>query len=125
MKKINKKILLAKEYKITHPEMSITAVADLCKVDRHVLGRHLKEDYSSLYQVNIGDYVYLFEQNEWSALEQYKQTGRATDCYAQHGVARNTFYRWIKLLDLEKYKQYTHSFNRNAFKTIQTEEDAY
>ncbi len=125
MKKINKKILLAKEYKIAHPEMSITAVADIYKIDRHVLSKHLKEDYSNLHQVNIGDYVYLFEQNEWDALEQYKQTGRAIECYTQHGVARNTFYSWIKLLDLEKYKQYTHSFNRNAFKTIQTEEDAY
>lgn len=124
MKKIKINIIEAVKF-FKENVLSITEVSKRFNMERHTLSKYLGNLPKTENYIDKDGYRYYFEENEWNALEHYKQTGRLVESYTKYGVAKNTFIRWKDLFELSQYKQYKYNYDRNKFQTIETEEDAY
>lgn len=126
MKKIKNEIVEAIEFLRNNPSMSLTKVAQQFNTDRHSLSKYSK--------INLDEYKYLFE-NEWysldekelEAVEYYKSNPNITftEIKNKFGYKNETFKTKLKVVGESQERRYLHSFNRDLFKTIETEEDAY
>ena len=126
MKKIKNEIVEAVNYFKSNPSESLTAVAQLFNVDRHTLSKYSKMDLS--------EYKYFFE-NEWYSLDEkeqeainyYKTNPKTTFTEIQNrfGYKSTLFKNKLKVIGEDSERRYFNNFNRNLFKTIETEEDAY
>lgn len=137
MKKLKKIVIEAIEYYKQNPTKSLTKIGEIFQVDRHSISKYLKNDEYLLYKFNnksnlTDEYVYYFEQNELNFIQLY--INNPTISYNElitkiNGKApsRRTLYSWLAILGYEKTEGQSikYHYNRNAFSTIDTEEDAY
>lgn len=136
MEKMKQKLIPAIEYSIQNPQISITQVSKIFSVDRHMLAKYKKDNKYQKYNIiNQNDkndeYIYYFDDNDIEAINIY--LNNPTESYNKLKQdnpilpERRTLYRYLEVLGLEKTEGqiYKYHYNRDAFKDIKTEEDAY
>lgn len=136
MKKTKKQIIQAIEYSIQNPTISVTKVGELFGVGRHTISKYKLNDeylkYTYCNQTNIDDEcLYYFEDSELEFINLYlnNPTLAYKEICAQASISptRQTLYHWLEILGQNKTegKSIRYHYNRKAFATIDTEEDAY
>lgn len=128
MKIIKKEIIDAIKF-YNENTQSITKVAEKFNVERHTLSKYIKnEPLECFYNEKVDCYVYC-DDFEKSIIDDYKTLKKRLteeEMVQRYGITVRRLknlckYNNIKFIEYE----YKNSFNRNAFKTIETEEDAY
>lgn len=125
MKKISKKVYFACEYMSEHRNESLTKIANLFQVDRHTISKHLS-DYKN-YNIFYEDEYYLMSEEEKApALFYYNNPNiNLTEVSKKYGVKGDTIKRRLKVLGLDYSQHMIRQYNRDAFKNLQTLEQAY
>lgn len=136
MKKMNKKLLSAIEYSIQNPTASLTKVGELFGISRHTLAKYKKDgiylDYRYSNLSNPDDeFIYCFSEKELHFIDLYLSNPNLP--YNQiieksgFSIERRTLYKYLDILGKEKTEggAIKYHYDRNRFKTIETEEDAY
>lgn len=130
MKKLKKQIIDAIDFYIQNADsFSMTKVATLYGIDRHVISKHLN-DYTNYNIVSPIDteYMYYFIPNELQAIDYYLNNINCSFqkvCQKFNIGKADTLKHWLKILGYTTERHYYYQYNRNAFQTIKTEEDAY
>lgn len=126
MKFIKEEIFQALQYQRNN-NTSLTKAAEQYGVDRHTLSAYTNFDFSKcVYDVDRRQYIQ-FTQKELQAIEDY-QDGKVPSVlavkqkYGFHGDKFRQMCRYVGVETRQDNKKY--HFNRNAFQTIQNEEDA-
>lgn len=136
MKKIKKQIILAIEYSLQNPTISITQVSKIFNVDRHAISKYKKNNEYLNYNIdNASDpddeNLYYFSEEELNFIQAYLNNPLSSyDSIKQQfsdAPERRTLYRWLAILGKNKTegKSIKYHYDRNKFKNINTEEDAY
>lgn len=129
MKVIKKEIVNAINYYNSHTE-SYTQVAKKFNIERHVLSRYIKSNFSTsnLHYIPEKDYYVLFEQKELDAMKDFVDNPNMSyeDVEQKHNIERRTFQRLCEHNNIPHRDRILKChFNRQALQTIETEEDAY
>lgn len=134
MKKMKKNLVLAIEYSLQNPTVSATKVSQMFGVERHSLSKY-KKDYL-LYKYDNknnpdDEYLYYFSDEELEFINAYLNNpdipyNELKKIYP-NSPERRALYRWIDILGYQKTQggAIKYHYDRNKFKTIETEEDAY
>lgn len=136
MKKMKKNLIPAIEYSIQNPQIPITKVGELFKVDRHSISKYkannLYLEYKFKNASNKNDeYIYQFEQNELDFIDLYLNNANTSYEILKKQIPnapeRRTLYKYLKILGKEKTEGGTikYHYDRTKFFEIKTEEDAY
>lgn len=136
MKKMKKNLIPAIEYSIQNPTISITKVGQIFNVDRHSISKYKKDNlylnYHYINQSNLEDeFIYAFSDDELQFINLY--LNNPTTAYEQISkmvekpLSRSTLYHALEILGKEKTEggSIKYHYNRERFKEIKTEEDAY
>ena len=129
MKVIKKSIIDAINHYNSHTE-SFTQVAEKFNIERRTLSRYIKSNFSTsnLIYVQEKGYYVLFEQKELDMMTDFINNPKMTytDIENKYNISRKSFQRLCEHNQIS-YRTYEtkYKFNRFAFKTIETEEDAY
>lgn len=126
MKKIKQNIVDGVRFAESNPDMSITKCAEVCGIDRHTLAKYKKQGIEKYDIYYDGDYYYL-DDKERKAINHYLNDESATFAKIQslYGYKSETFKKKLEVSGLGADRRYKVDFNREAFKTIDTEESAY
>ena len=136
MKKIKKNIIEALDFLKNNPTETLTKVSELFNIDRHTLGEYqkFKINNNNLFQnvKNLEDnYLYFFTNQELEIIKYYER--HSEESYKKlkekypNAPTKRTLYNWMDILG----KTYTtgplkkYHYDRNKFKEIVSEEDAY
>lgn len=134
MKKIKKSVVSAIEYFIQNPNIPITKISKIFQVDRHLITKY-KNDYCIYKYKNMSnpedEYLYYFTEEELDFVELY--LNNPTQPYENlrkkksNAPERRALYHWLEILGKEKTPggSIKYHYDRNRFKEILTEEDAY
>lgn len=134
MLKIKKVLVEAIEYLREHPEFSMTKVASLFLVDRHMIAKYKDADFSQWVNnlSNIDDcYLYYFSESERTIIDYCIENQNFTITEVKRKfkncpATRDTILRWLKIFNITvNYSNVKHNYDRNKFNKIETEEDAY
>lgn len=128
MKKKSQNILNAAKYTIDHPETSITQAAKMFGVDRNAVSKTIPEiEYYTIFKDD--GYCYGFDDNELEMINYYLEHPHIKYLELQRmfnsTATSRTFKNWLDILGEEYQPHYKYSNNRDAFNSIETEEDAY
>lgn len=128
MKKKSQALLIAAQYKVAHPEASITSIAKKFAVDRGALTRTIPEYMNYTIDGKDGFYYY-FEEKELKLINYYLEHPHVKleelKRIFNSSIQGDTLRRWLNILGEEYKPHYKYSNNQNAFSSIETEEDAY
>ena len=134
MKKMKKNLIPAIEYSLQNPTISITKVSELFGVARHSVGKYKNNYFLYTYdnKSNTDDeYLYYFSDEDLEFINIYLNNPDISYNDLKKSYPnlpeRRTLYRWISILGYEKTTggAIKYHYNRDKFKTIETEEDAY
>ena len=128
MKTINRVYIEAKqEYEQLSEKSSFTKLAEKYKIDRHKLSEVIQSDYYNGFRIEKGNDFIFFDDKELKSIELYENDLSVTfaDIKRIFGYKSDTFKRKLEALGYSTEKRYQKNFNREAFKNIETEEDAY
>lgn len=137
MKKVKKNLVKAINQKESHPTESLTKIEKIFNIDRHSMTRNavfIKEKQDSFVenQSNKKDeFLYQFSLEEMKFINDY--LSHPSDSYSAICkrnpiyLERRTLQRYLSILGKEKTegKSIKYHYDRQKFKEIQTEEDAY
>lgn len=136
MKKFKKDLIQASEYKEQHPTESLTSVAKIFGIDRHSLSDFIKKDINinqlySNHADETDEYLYYFTNEEIEYTKYYIEHSdepydRIREKFLGYPDIR-AIRRWADILGYSYHVgiHYKYIFNRDKFKDINTEEDAY
>ena len=129
MKVIKTSIVNAINYYNSHTE-SYTQVAKKFNIERHVLSRYIKSNFSTsnLHYIPEKEYYVLFEQRELDAMKEFVDNPNMSyeDVERKHNIERRNFQRLCEHNNIPyRDRILKYRFNRQALQTIKTEEDAY
>lgn len=136
MKKFKKDLIQAFEYKEQHPTESLTSVAKIFSIDRHSLSDFIKKNINinqlySNHTDEADEYLYYFTNKEVEYVKYYTEHSdepydRIREKFIDCPDVR-TIRRWADILGYSYHVgiHYKYTFDRDKFKEINTEEDAY
>ena len=128
MQKKSQQLIDAAIYKINNPTASFTSIAKQFKVDRQAL-RDTIPVYKKFNIDGHDGYHYYFEQWELDLVNYFLEHPNVSTTELKKifnsTTSSSTLKRWLKILGKEYHTHYKYGYNRNAFSTIETEEDAY
>ena len=126
MKKRKIKLQNARDF-LLDPQLSISKVSKLYGVDHTSLSRALAD--KTIYNIDGRDgFLYYFPEEEMQAIKYFADHPNSSikEVLEKYPVAtQDTLRRWIKVVYGSYERHYRYNNNRNAFSTIQSEEDAY
>lgn len=128
MKIVKESVVQAVHYAQAHITESLTQIAEQFQIDRHTLSQYRNIDFDTwIYDADKKYYVTL-EPHERQSIEEFKN-GILTSAYQvkkKYGIHSDKFKVICGYYNIEvNPANFKHSLNRNAFATIETEEDAY
>lgn len=128
MKIIKEEVALAVHYAQENANESLTQIAENFAIDRHTLTKYLNTDFNTLiFDEQKRCYIEL-ESHEKAAVDEFKK-GVLTSAFQvkkKYGIHNDKFRLICKYCEVEVgHSNYKHHLNRNAFASIETEEDAY
>ena len=127
MKKRKIKLQNARDFLLENPQLSISKVSKLYGVDHTSLSRALAD--KTIYNIDGRDgFLYYFPEEEMQAIKYFADHPNSSikEVLEKYPVAtQDTLRRWIKVVYGSYERYYRYNNNRNAFSTIQSEEDAY
>lgn len=128
MKKIKKEIVEALNfYKNENKDnLSVTSIANLYGIAKKTLFDYIRDEESYENIVEYNGFYYLLDENEYKAVNEYINTDITfTDIKNKYGYKQETFQKKLKVLGYKSERKYKLNYNRDKFKEIKTEEDAY
>ena len=137
MKYIYNKIVEAIEYLKQNPSTSINKVCKVFEVNKNTLQKYLKDDiYLKYKHVNPShpNLLYYFTDEEIEIINHYYELSEISYenfkvKYPSAPKTRETFIKWVQIFGLTLYSKSKsgnrYKYDKNKFKTISTEEDAY
>lgn len=132
MKKISKKLVNAIEYSIQNPTISLTKIGKIFKVDRHAISKYKANNeylkYNIENQSNKEDeFLYYFTEKELHDINIYLNNPNTAYNDLNLSFERRSILRWLPIFNAQKTigGSQKYNYNRNKFKEILTEEDAY
>lgn len=125
MKKISKSLYEACQFYKFHPQESITKVANMFKVDRHSIPKHL-QDYKK-YTYKKDDYYYLLTDQELAPVIYFLQHPNESMAFITKlfKTKSDTIKRRLEVIGQQYQKRTKRKYNRSIFKELDTEEKAY
>lgn len=128
MKIVKESVVQAVHYAQAHTNESLTQIAEQFQIDRHTLSQYLNTDFDTwIYDADKKYYVTL-EPHEQKSIEEFKQ-GTLKSAYQvkkKYGIHNDKFRLMCQYYGIEVgHANFKHTLNRNAFASIETEEDAY
>lgn len=107
--------------------LSITAIAKQFKIDKKTLMFYIENNSINITElVEFNDNYYLFEDKEYEAINEYINTDiNFLGIRNKYGYKQETFKKKLEVLGYPTERKYKCNYNRDKFKTIETEEDAY
>lgn len=127
MKFIKEEIYQALQYQHSH-NTSLTKAAQQYGIDRHTLASYHNFDFAQcIYDEDNHQYI-KFTPNEQAAIDAYQNGTMASvhEVRIKFHIHEDKFRRMCRYANVQDRNDlYKYSFNRNAFASIQTEEDAY
>ncbi|MBQ8626167.1 MAG: LAGLIDADG family homing endonuclease [Agathobacter sp.] len=128
MKIVKENIAQAVHYAQEHINESLTQIAEQFQIDRHTLSQYRNTDFDTwIYDADKKYYVTL-EPHEQKSIEEFKN-GTLKSAYQvkkKYGIHNDKFRLMCQYYGIEVgHANFKHTLNRNAFATIETEEDAY
>ena len=126
MKKISNNIVEAVEYYNNHKEESITSISKSFNIGRHTLSKYIKEDIEKFKYYYNNDWYFLDDKEE-EAIDYYINNPNVSfaEIQKKFGYKSTLFKNKLQIKGLDSERRYSVNFNRQLFKTIETEEDAY
>lgn len=134
MKKMKKNLIPAIEYSLQNPTISVTKISELFGIERHSVTKY-KNDYLLYTYDNKGnpndEYLYYFSDEDLEFINIYLNNPNVpyNDLKKSYPnlPERRTLYRWVNILGHEKTPggAIKYHYDRDKFKNIETEEDAY
>lgn len=125
MKSKNKQLIEASEYIFQNPTISKTQVASIFKVDRHSIP---VKDFEK-YIFEKDNKCYYFTNEELKIVQYWNDNPNISFNELKRKFNQpskiETLKRWLEILGYSTERHYQIQYNRNAFKNIETEEDAY
>lgn len=128
MIKRDSRITRAVEYRKTHPEETLTSVSKKFNVDMGALKRNIenkktyiifeKENYSYYFTQSEIEYVQYFISHPYVS---FLELNRIFNVHVKQRTLKN----WLNIMGYQYERHYNYYYNRNAFASIETEEDAY
>ena len=127
MKKRKIFLLFVRDFLLENPQLSISKVSKLYGVDHTSLSRALAD--KTIYNIDGRDgFLYYFPEEEMQAIKYFADHPNSSikEVLEKYPVAtQDTLRRWVKVVYGSYERHYRYNNNRNAFSTIQSEEDAY
>lgn len=128
MKKIKGEIVKALKFynEENKNNLSPTATAKLFGIDKATLLTYIRDtnSYENLIEYN-GVYYYL-DDMEYQAINDYINTDiNFLGIRNKYGYKQETFKKKLEVIGYPTERKYKCNYNRDRFKTIETEEDAY
>lgn len=114
----------AVEYQKNNPTISKTKLAQLFNINRkseYLDSPKSLNEFKYIYK----DAIYSFKEEEFNIINEYIETDITKQGIEQkYRLKSETLTKYLRILDLPERK-YIKQYNRNSFKEILTEEDAY
>lgn len=124
---MSEKLYNACEYatKFNSDNLSLSAIADTFKVDRHSLSKHL-QDYLKFEYHYQNSYYYISNEEKIPVIAYLNNsTYTFSDIQKIYKIKSDTLKRRLSVMGYDNSRRYQRNFNRNAFDKIETEADAY
>ena len=128
MIKRDSRITRAVEYRKAHPKETLTSVSEKFNVDMGTLKRNIenkktyiifeKENYSYYFTQSEIEYVQYFISHPYIS---FLELNRIFNVHVKQRTLKN----WLNIMGYQYERHYNYYYNRNAFASIETEEDAY
>ena len=125
MKKISKTLYQACDFYKNHPQDSVSSVANLFKVDRHSITKHLN-DYQ-MYQYKKDDFCYFLTEEELAPVLYFLEhpDEPMVSITKKYKTKSETVKRRLEVIGQQYQKRTKRKYNRSIFKNLDTEEKAY
>lgn len=125
MKKISKSLYDACQFYKFHPQESITNIANMFKVDRHSISKHLYDYKNYIYKKD--DCYYLLTEQELAPVIYFLQHPNEpmVSITKLFKTKSDTIKRRLEVIGQQYQKRTKRKYNRSIFKELDTEEKAY
>lgn len=128
MKKIKKEIVEALSFynEGNEKKLSPTAIAKMFGIDKATLLTYIRDSNSYENLIEHNDIYYYLDDMEYEAINEYINTDITfLGIRNKYGYKQETFKKKLEVLGYPTERKYKCNYNRDKFKTIETEEDAY
>lgn len=128
MKKIKKEIVDALKFYNEENEnnLSPTAIAKIYEIDKTTLLTYIRDENSYENLIDYNGIYYYLDNLEYEAINEYINTDiNFLGIRSKYGYKQETFQKKLEVLGYPTNRKYKCDYNRDKFKEIKTEEDAY
>ena len=128
MKKIKSEIVKALKFynEENKNNLSPTAIAKQFEVDKTTLLTYIRDTNSYENLIEYNEVYYYLDDKEYEAINEYINTDiNFLGIRNKYGYKQETFKKKLEVLGYPTERKYKCNYNRDKFKTIEIEEDAY